>query len=70
MAAKLLIALVRGYQYLLSPWIGNQCRFTPTCSHYMIDAVNRYGALRGLWLGASRIGRCHPWSAGGHDPVP
>jgi putative membrane protein insertion efficiency factor len=63
-----LIALVRLYQYTLSPLIGRQCRFHPTCSNYMIGAVEKYGALRGAWLGIRRIARCHPWHAGGIDP--
>lgn len=66
----ILIALVRVYQLFLSPWLGNQCRFSPTCSHYAIEALRTHGALRGGWLGLKRIGRCHPWCAGGHDPVP
>jgi putative membrane protein insertion efficiency factor len=67
---RLLIALVRAYQYLLSPWWGGHCRFTPTCSHYAIEALQRHGALGGSWLATRRILRCHPWSAGGYDPVP
>ena len=67
---RLLIAVVRAYQYLLSPWWGSHCRFTPTCSHYAIEALERHGALGGGWLAARRILRCHPWSAGGYDPVP
>ena len=67
---RLLIAIVRAYQYLLSPWWGSQCRFTPTCSHYAIEALERHGVLGGSWLATRRILRCHPWSAGGYDPVP
>jgi putative membrane protein insertion efficiency factor len=67
---RLLIGLIRAYQYLLSPWWGTQCRFTPTCSHYAVEALERHGALGGSWLAARRILRCHPWSAGGYDPVP
>ena len=67
---RVLIAIVRAYQYLLSPWWGSQCRFTPTCSHYAIEALERHGALAGAWLAVRRILRCHPWSAGGYDPVP
>jgi len=67
---RVLIAIVRAYQYLLSPWWGSQCRFTPTCSHYAIEALERHGALAGAWLAMRRILRCHPWSAGGYDPVP
>ncbi|WP_459830365.1 membrane protein insertion efficiency factor YidD [Hydrogenophilus islandicus] len=68
--ARVVIVLVRGYQLLISPWLGQNCRFTPTCSEYLIEAVRRHGVVRGLWLGARRIGRCHPWHPGGHDPVP
>ena len=64
------IFLIRGYQLLLSPWLGNNCRFQPTCSQYAIDAIREHGVGRGLWLAARRIGRCHPWGAHGHDPVP
>ena len=67
---RVLIALVRGYQLLLSAWVGGQCRFTPTCSNYTIEALRRHGAARGSYLGAVRIARCHPWCAGGDDPVP
>jgi hypothetical protein len=67
---RLLIGLIRAYQYLLSPWWGTQCRFTPTCSHYAVEALERHGALGGSWLAVRRILRCHPWSAGGYDPVP
>lgn len=66
----ILIALVRGYQYALSPWWGQQCRFSPTCSHYAIEALERHGAITGSWLAVRRILRCHPWTAGGYDPVP
>lgn len=69
-AQRLLIGLIRVYQYLLSPWLGNQCRFTPTCSEYARQAVLTHGALRGTWLALRRVGRCHPWHPGGHDPVP
>lgn len=68
--AGLLILLVRAYQYLLSPWLGSRCRFAPSCSHYAVEALQRHGALRGTWLAARRIGRCHPWHPGGYDPVP
>lgn len=68
--ARMLAALVRGYRYLLSPWWGRQCRFTPTCSQYAIDALERHGAARGSWLALKRVLRCHPWGSGGFDPVP
>lgn len=67
---RVLIALVRGYRLLLSPWLGSQCRFEPTCSAYALDALQRHGALGGSLLTVGRIARCHPWCAGGHDPVP
>lgn len=70
MLARGLVALVRGYQYLLSPWWGGQCRFTPTCSRYAIEALERHGAARGGWLALRRVLRCHPWGGGGFDPVP
>ena len=65
-----LVALVRGYRLLLSPWLGNACRFEPTCSVYAIEALERHGAAAGIYLGTLRIARCHPWCAGGVDPVP
>jgi putative membrane protein insertion efficiency factor len=66
----LLKALVRGYQLFISPVLGSSCRYTPTCSAYMLEAIDRWGAWRGTWLGLKRIGRCHPWHEGGYDPVP
>jgi putative membrane protein insertion efficiency factor len=65
-----LIALVRGYRFLLSPWLGRQCRFEPTCSAYAIEALETHGALRGSALSVARLARCHPFCDGGHDPVP
>ncbi|UZR27672.1 membrane protein insertion efficiency factor YidD [Methylococcus mesophilus] len=67
---RLLIALIRLYQYLLSPWIGHHCRFFPTCSNYAIDAIERFGAMRGAYLTIRRLLKCHPWHHGGIDPVP
>ncbi|MBA4106665.1 MAG: membrane protein insertion efficiency factor YidD [Pirellula sp.] len=64
----LLIAAVRCYQLGISPFIGPRCRFQPTCSQYFIEAVRKYGALRGTWKGLCRIGRCHPWGGSGYDP--
>jgi putative membrane protein insertion efficiency factor len=63
-----LITLVRGYQLLISPLIGPVCRFQPSCSHYFIAAVQKYGAVRGSIKGFWRICRCHPWNQGGYDP--
>ena len=67
---RVLIAAIRGYRYALSPWWGAQCRFHPTCSQYASEAIDRHGALKGTWLALCRVGRCHPWRAGGFDPVP
>ncbi len=64
------MALVRGYRLMLSPSLGNACRFEPTCSVYALGAIERHGALAGSALALGRIGRCQPWCAGGHDPVP
>lgn len=63
-------AIIRAYQLTLSPFIGNQCRFHPSCSHYALQAVDRHGAVRGGWLAVKRLGRCHPFNPGGFDPVP
>ncbi|CAN5269325.1 hypothetical protein BH11PSE10_BH11PSE10_18590 [soil metagenome] len=68
--ATLLIYLVRGYQLLLSSWLGASCRFEPTCSTYAIQAMQRHGAAAGSYLAAARILRCHPFCQGGHDAVP
>ena len=68
--SRVLIALIRAYRYLLSPWWGGQCRFTPTCSQYAIDALHEHGAWQGSRLALRRISRCHPWHEGGYDPVP
>jgi len=65
-----LLGLVKGYRYLLSPWLGSACRFTPTCSLYAIDALQQHGPAAGSYLAARRLLRCHPWCAGGPDPVP
>ena len=65
----LIIAIVRVYQLCLSPLLGPKCRFQPSCSQYVIDAVRKYGPVTGAWRGAKRICRCHPWNEGGYDPA-
>jgi uncharacterized protein len=70
MLAKILIAMIRFYQRALSPLLPPSCRFYPTCSAYGLEAMQRYGALRGSWLTVRRIFRCHPFCRGGYDPVP
>jgi uncharacterized protein len=67
---KLLIALIKSYQIALSPFFGQHCRFTPTCSQYAIESLQTHGALKGFLLTIKRLSRCHPWHVGGHDPVP
>ncbi|WP_420600493.1 membrane protein insertion efficiency factor YidD [Neptuniibacter sp.] len=68
--SKILIGLVYLYQYLISPIIGPRCRFYPTCSSYMIEAIKTHGPVKGTFLGLKRISRCHPYNDGGYDPVP
>jgi putative membrane protein insertion efficiency factor len=68
--ARLLRALVAAYRYSLSPLLGRNCRFFPSCSEYAMEALERHGALRGSWLSLRRVARCHPWHPGGYDPVP
>lgn len=70
MLRTLLVTVVKGYRLLLSPWLGNACRFEPTCSVYALQALERHGAAAGSYLAAARIARCHPWCEGGNDPVP
>lgn len=65
-----LIQLARFYRIAISPWLGANCRFDPTCSSYTIEALQTYGILTGGWLALKRIGRCHPWGGSGYDPVP
>ncbi len=67
---KIFIGVVRFYQTAISPHLPASCRYTPTCSQYMIEAIREHGAFRGTWLGLKRIGRCHPWGGCGYDPVP
>jgi len=68
--ARALQALIRAYQFLLSPWVGGSCRYWPTCSEYAREAIERHGAARGSYLAARRLARCHPYGRGGVDPVP
>ena len=67
---RIVIFIIRGYQYVLSPYLGSSCRYTPSCSSYAIEALQRFGFLRGLVLATRRIFSCHPWHDGGYDPVP
>ena len=68
--ARPLVLLVKLYRVAVSPWLGANCRFEPTCSEYAIEALRTYGAFRGTMLTVRRIGRCHPWGGSGYDPVP
>ncbi|HUN17303.1 MAG TPA: membrane protein insertion efficiency factor YidD [Saprospiraceae bacterium] len=68
--AYLLIFPIKCYQWLISPLLGKNCRFEPTCSNYMIQALKEWGIFKGSWLGLKRISRCHPWGSFGEDPVP
>jgi putative membrane protein insertion efficiency factor len=70
MIRAVLVSLVKAYRLLLSPWLGSSCRFEPTCSLYAIEALQVHGAAAGSYLTVHRLLRCHPWCAGGHDPVP
>ncbi|AYH46213.1 membrane protein insertion efficiency factor YidD [Azoarcus sp. DN11] len=67
---SLLLGLLRAYRYAISPMLGRNCRFHPSCSEYAAEAVQRHGALKGGWLAVKRVGRCHPFHPGGYDPVP
>jgi putative membrane protein insertion efficiency factor len=69
-AGALFVAIIKLYQFLLSPLLGAQCRYTPTCSQYGIEAIKKHGAFKGGWLTLKRIARCNPWGGHGHDPVP
>ena len=65
-----MLGLVWLYRLAISPWLGNNCRYAPSCSEYAMDALRIHGAFHGSWLAAKRIGRCHPWGGSGYDPVP
>lgn len=65
-----LILLIRIYQWVISPWLGPKCRYTPTCSNYAIEALRKHGVFRGTWLAVKRVSSCHPWGGSGYDPVP
>lgn len=67
---RVLLGLILAYRFMLSPWLGNACRFEPSCSRYALEAIERHGALTGSYLMTRRLLRCHPWCAGGCDPVP
>jgi putative membrane protein insertion efficiency factor len=64
------IAVIKLYQWTISPLLGPKCRFTPSCSNYALEALKKYGIFKGTWLAARRISRCHPWGGHGYDPVP
>ncbi|WP_455365383.1 membrane protein insertion efficiency factor YidD [Kaarinaea lacus] len=67
---KIVLTLIKAYQYLLSPFLGSHCRYYPSCSHYAVQAVQEHGTWKGLSLAVRRLSRCHPWHEGGYDPVP
>ena len=67
---SLLVFIIKAYQYLISPWLGNNCRYHPNCSEYAQTAIEEYGALKGSWMAIKRLSRCHPYHEGGFDPVP
>ncbi len=68
--SQVIILLVKLYKGAISPYLGNNCRYSPTCSSYMIEAVNEWGPFKGTWLGLKRFSTCHPWGGNGYDPVP
>lgn len=68
--SRILIWMIRAYQVMLSPYFGQQCRFHPTCSHYAIEVIHKHGAVVGAYYTVRRLLHCHPWHAGGHDPIP
>ena len=67
---RIVLLPIRGYQKFISPGLPPSCRFSPSCSQYALEAVSKHGALKGMWLGARRLVRCHPFNPGGYDPVP
>ena len=67
---RVMIWALKGYKLAISPWFGAACRYEPTCSAYAEEAIRLHGPVRGVWLGARRIARCHPWGGSGYDPVP
>ncbi|MES9812858.1 MAG: membrane protein insertion efficiency factor YidD [Candidatus Thiodiazotropha sp.] len=67
---RIVISLIKLYQTILSPFVGQHCRFYPSCSTYALEALEKHGTLQGLWLSVKRVSRCHPWHEGGVDPVP
>lgn len=68
--ARIALLFVKFYQYTIRPLLPNACRYTPSCSQYATEAITKYGAIKGLWLGLKRILKCHPWGGHGYDPVP
>jgi putative membrane protein insertion efficiency factor len=64
------LILIKFYQWVISPYLGPKCRYTPTCSHYAAEAFKKHGPIKGFWLAIKRISRCHPWGGHGYDPVP
>ncbi|MDG1721966.1 MAG: membrane protein insertion efficiency factor YidD [SAR86 cluster bacterium] len=69
MFKRFFIKIVKAYQYLISPLLGPSCRFTPTCSEYSLQAIEKYGPIKGSWLSIKRVSRCHPWGKSGSDPL-
>jgi uncharacterized protein len=70
LVSKLLIGIIRVYQYAISPYLPPSCRYSPTCSSYGIEAIRKYGPVKGGWLTLKRVASCHPWGGSGYDPVP